>query len=611
MQLLVLSGVIAACSAPLGTVSPESTDPVATLPSETGEATPVISTKPAGAGVTPGTEIVSTPSPETGITPEEIFVQPSLEDLAKVTGAEAVPPDSIKDYVNSLKQGMADPQIRAEVARQCGVDANTLKAEYKEGSIENEFRWTVVFEGVGADGQTVTCWATNSATGELTPYPTLFDIDSSRVLGEQDGVSWTPISGEMDWAGTVPVAIDPETRKWLVPGGSTLESLADLDSWDVFENDEVVLNPIAPENMSTLLDAGYKWQNNSLINRDGYIVLTLENNQLVDPRTGEVTAVSELQLNETTGVDFGGREIVTILTRNIDGETKFYNPVIDAWVTPIDVAGSQRTIDRPDLPPATFEKWRDPKEVVIENLPVITWDDFHSGRLFYSELLNLKPWPENVRDSNFAYRQLPVLSNVWTLTQYSDIQEGMLSEGQRPILAENDPVINLGGYRMESPTNGAPMIVKSQQYLIDGQTYVLHLFFTDELANPNNPEIDLVQQSLSSPSMRITEPIVNIRPEDWCGEGGLGYEVAQPTVCTLQGYDYLAMPRTVLPTAVQNTIARYDVEGQLAEGDHTSETFPVGGEVALLQQLPLPQSSFDAHAMQYYLRSEDDPVLKP
>jgi hypothetical protein len=376
-----------------------------------------------------------------------------------------------------------------------------------------------------------------------------------------------------------------------------------------------IANPISPENMDLLTRAGYQWdeQTGELTMANGYVALTLIDGKWLDTRTGAETPPEALRPVAVNGVDFQGKEIGAVLTREVNGETQIYLPTIDAWVTPLEVPASQNVIDRPDLPKADRLKLRDPKDIVIENIPVMTWDDFHSGRLFYSELLALKEWPENVRVPNLVYRQMTMITNVWTITEYSDIEEGMVpGEGQRPILAENDGVMNLDAFRMQDPITGTWTIMKGQQYLYNGKNIVLHMFFTDELADSKSNEIGLVQLSLSNPSMRITEPIVNIRPEDWCGRGGLGYEIAQPGICALQGYDHLDLPRDVLPESLQKKIAEYDViEGQLTIADFTDETWPVGDEIARLQALPLPQNSFFQHQMEYYLLPEDSELLKP
>jgi hypothetical protein len=374
-----------------------------------------------------------------------------------------------------------------------------------------------------------------------------------------------------------------------------------------------IANPISPKNMDLLTKAGYLWDTKTgeLKMENGYIALSYQNGKWVDTRTGAKTDV-EPKLVEVNGVGFDGKDIIVILTRDVNGEKLMYNPIIDAWVSPLDVLESQLLIDRNDVIPnydisGTYEN------VTLDELPTMTWDDFHSGRLFYSELLALKSWPANVRVPTLQYHRLSLGSNVWTLSEYptADFEENIFGHDvpanvNRPILWENDGVRNLDAYKMIDPITGKWIVVKGQQYLYNGKTTVLHVGFGDDLARPESGEFGLVQMSLTNPSWKITEPIVNIGPDGWCGPGGLGFAVPQPSICALQGYDYLDLPRSVLPKALDQMIAEFDTGEQLTTV--ATETYPVGDEIFKLQQLLLPQFSAPSYrALQLYVLPESDP----
>lgn len=375
-----------------------------------------------------------------------------------------------------------------------------------------------------------------------------------------------------------------------------------------------IANPISPENMDLLTKAGYLWDTKTgeLKMENGYIALSYQNGKWVDTRTGAETDV-EPKLVEVNGVGFDGKDIIVILTREVNGEKLMYNPTIDAWVPPLDVAASQRVIDRPDLPKSERGKWRDYEIVDLNNLPEMTWDDYHSGRLFYSEMLALKPWPENVRVPKLQYMRLSMGTNVWVLSEYPNLNfDEIDSASVRPILFENDGVQNLDAFRMKDPITGEWMIVKGQQYLYDGSSVVLHVFFGGKYANTNslNGDHSIVQRSLVNPPELITQPIVNIKNDgsDYCGEGGLGEGYAdQAMVCALLGYDDLELPRIVLPNKLQQMIAVFDTGVQLMTV--ATETYPVGDEIFKLQQLPMPQNSFFERHLDAYLLSEEDPLL--
>jgi hypothetical protein len=373
-----------------------------------------------------------------------------------------------------------------------------------------------------------------------------------------------------------------------------------------------IANAISPENLNLLARAGYSWdeQTGSLNDIDGGIVLTLQNGKWLDIRTGEETSSKALKFIETNGVDFKGQDVV-ILMREINGETQMYLPTINAWVIPIDIAASQKAVSKNDFP-KTLANWKTEVKIDINDIPEITWDDFHSGRLFFSEVLAIPDLQENVRIPDLIYRRMSTITNTWSLSEYpNDNFDGVyfLNPGlvDRPILAENDGVTNYDAFKMKDPITGKMTIVKGQRYLYEGKDVILHMLFVDDLADPNSDQaFYIVQQSLTTPPQRITEPIVSLRPEDWCGEGGLGFKTAQPSICALQGYDNLDQPRDLLPKQLQSLMAQFDTEGQLT--GIATETYPVGHEIFGLQQLPLAQNSSAQHDGIYYLE-EDDPKL--
>jgi hypothetical protein len=376
-----------------------------------------------------------------------------------------------------------------------------------------------------------------------------------------------------------------------------------------------IANPISQENMDLLTQAGYEWDSKAgdLKMKNGYIALNYKDGKWFDTRTDAETAEAPT-LVKVDGVDFDGKDIVVIMTREINGETLMYQPLVDAWVPPLDVKGSRELIDRNPIVP-TMGEWGSYQNVTFDELPEISWDDFHSGRLFYSEQLALKKWPVNVRVPTLEYQRLSVITNAWSISEYpnyavsgaNNTQPGPLLGGPH-ILYENDGVRNLDAFKMKDPITGNWLVVKGQQYLYDGHTVVLHLFFGDTFTDPKTGGFDFVQRSLSNPPFKRSEPIVNMRPGDYCLEGSMGSQAAQPSICALLGYDNLDIPRSLLPDALEAMIASYDVS--VPQEGAAKDVYPVGNEIYALQQLPLPQYSAENQWLGIYLRHPDDPYFK-
>lgn len=154
----------------------------------------------------------------------------------------------------------------------------------------------------------------------------------------------------------------------------------------------------------------------------------------------------------------------------------------------------------------------------------------------------------------------------------------------------NSGIRNLSAYNMFSPITGENMVWETKQYdLADGNTLLLHMVFPDSLGDVNDANGNFITRS-SLNNDKITFPLVNIKPDDWCGRGGLGFVTPQPSICALQGYGGLDSARSVLPIELQDMIAKYDIEEQ--PDGHPTENYPVGPEIYRLQELPLPQNSF-------------------
>ena len=608
--LLIIVFALNACNPMPAKPSSDGNDPVATEPVAI---TPeiIIDQNPAGFGLPLGPQVVATPSTDSSPAPvAQIFVAPTTKDLEAQMRGEAEIPEIIKDAVALRKAAMEKKLTR--VAEICEVPVKDLKIVFKEGSVEDQYRWTLVYKGKSEAGEEYICWAGDPKTRELDKYPTVWDENTGKIETLKN--RYFKVNGDMDFAGTTPVVLR-ETGS-IIPGGQTAREANNPKNLTRYPDLPVEVlvsidNPISSENMEALTLGGYVWDGEAgvLKSRDGGNVLSYQDGKWVDPTTEVTTELSALSQIEVKALDFQGREVGAVLIREVNGERQIYLPSSDAWVVPIDVASAQQTIDRPDLPAAERGNHRSVESVVLTNLPEISFDDFKSGRLFYSELTSLKPWPANVRKPDLQYARISYITNVWGIIDSVNNDPGQPylkpftgSEG-RPSLLENDGIKNLGAYNMKDPLTGKNMVVKAQQYYVNGYTVILHMGFGDAFGDANDINSYLTKSSLNNPSERITFPLVNIRPnnQDWCGEGGLGGLLPQHSICALQGYE-MDLARDMLPPKLQSMIAEFDIEGQLTSVP--IESYPIGPEIYGLQQLLMPQNS-QKRPLDYYLLPEN------
>ena len=378
-------------------------------------------------------------------------------------------------------------------------------------------------------------------------------------------------------------------------------------------------NPITPENMGVLTKAGYVWDSKlgalQTISRE--IVLTVKGDKWVDEK-GIENALDALKIVQTNGIDYEGKPIVALLTLGQNEERTMLLPTNGQWVRPIDVAASRAIIDKKTILP-TFENWGTYEDVKLEDLSKITWEQFASGLLFYSEQLELAnyEWPADVRIPTLKYNRDS--NGYWRLSEYQNRGEvfvnteyGPPKMDGRPIVFENDGVRNFGAYEMIDPITGNKVIIKTQVYLYkQDRPVLLHMFFGDAYVI-NDEKVwasNVTQKSLSRAPYVITEPIVSLNPGDYNGfkqyfPSGTTKEIlpSQDTLANLLGYGGTPIPRSLLPQKLQDLIAKFEEEP--ITGLEVNDNYSVGAEIYAMQQSVMIQSSFYDHAMGGYLNKE-------
>lgn len=575
--LLAIAMGLSACG---GGVTPTAESPTREpeIPTVPSEASPIISEQPAGFGLTPGPEANPTPSPDLAEISGEIYVVPTKADEQNYRRAEATPPESIKDEVARYKAEME--KVKASVAQECAVDPAKLKTVFKEGSVGNEYRWTVVYETT--DGQT--CWAINAATGRLGQYPTYFDAASGRVRSIQDGISWERVDGSMDWFGTVPGLIRP--GQYVVPEGMTGLQLSDQANWNTLEvgvageTGVEIKSPFAEADMNTLNQAGYVWNGaNGTLERNGQFVLGYDGRSWVD-EAGVESSIESLKINLTDGVDFEGKPIVAVLTRTVEDQTQLYNPEFEGWQVAIDVAAARSVTEVSDFVP-TFDNWGTYDTFKFDDLVKITLDDIESGRLFYSEQLALKEWAEGVQEPVLQYAKWNS-PNYWSITQYPHLGSEYEAFVSGPVVGEptvwsNDPIRTLAGYALE----GEDTVIHSMQYRFNGQTVILKVKYEGRYSDLADSEFSEVQQALSDPQWLIVEPSVhddtNITP--------------------------------LLPVELQRRMEELSKLPPMKADE--AGFFPVGDEIFAMQRFVTEnRPTLTGRSLQIYLRDKNDRVFR-
>lgn len=340
-----------------------------------------------------------------------------------------------------------------------------------------------------------------------------------------------------------------------------------------------IANPISPENMEIFTKAGFTFHDGTLflygINR----ILKIDGNNWVD-ETGETFPFEALKILNTNGVDFEGNDVI-ILTREIDGVKKFLLRSTETWAEPIDVAASQRIIDANPDTELRQDFWGDFRYIKHENIPEISREDIDNGRLFLSEQLALKAWPNNVRTPLLQYAKWNSGGN-WDLIEFPNIggDSQVYLFGvtiDRPILWENDGVRNLDAFRVV----GEKTIILGRQYLYEGKTVVLHVPFTDQQADPTDPsgEFSNTQMALSNPTFRIVQP-----------------RVSNDSNIT-----------SLLPVELRNRMAELDALPSMLSSE--AGQYLVGDEIYAMQQFIFEDKSLLSLAMQWYVRHESDPAF--
>ncbi|MBI5351994.1 MAG: hypothetical protein HZB50_05095 [Chloroflexi bacterium] len=558
----------------------------------------VIANEPAGFGLMPG-------SPDTVI---EQFVEPTTEDAKLHMSGEAEPPEKIKEEVALIKAEME--KNKDKVAEICVVPVDQIKTVFKEGSVGNEYRWTVVYEA----GK-YTCWANVAATGKLGEYPTYFDKTTKKLKSEDEGISWERVEGHMDWAGTVPVLLNG--TKYIIPEGLSGTEIGRMNNWsalvaggtaEVFTTPAE--NPFSPEQWSKMNEAGYLWDvsTGSLV-KDGFSAFHLVDGKLVDS-SGIESSFESLKLVETSGVDYDGNPIVVMMVRGEKEDKKMYIPTSGEWVKPIDVAANQAFLEKNDFV-RTQDNYKDEVKIDYNEIPLIEWSQYEDGTLFWSTQLALKPWPKDVLEEPFWIGREGVNSNVWTLKVFptGDYDEDLFGKQHlfdRPLVTANDPVKIVSAFRVFDPNTKKEVIIKGQQYHYKGKSFILELIFSDDFAkfDDTTGAYSITQSSLVDPSRWVNSPVVNLRPGDPCNPGGR-FNVYPNTACAIQNNLALPVARTLLPDELQEKMAAFDnIE---LSGNMPRDNYLVGDWVYLLQQYLFPSYSV-AQSAAYFL-SEDDPMF--
>jgi hypothetical protein len=339
-------------------------------------------------------------------------------------------------------------------------------------------------------------------------------------------------------------------------------------------------NPIDPENMELLTMAGYIWdeQTGSLKNEDGNAILSFENGKWVD-ETGAESSVESLKINMTDGVNFDGEPIVAVLTRTVEDQTQLYNPEIEGWQVAIDVNAAQAVIAG-EGPSPTYDNHGTYKNFEFSEMVPITWEEIENGRLFYSEQLALRDWPENVLEPKLQYVKWNH-PNYWGITQYPLLGNQFNAFETGPVVGdavvwENDPIRNLAGYRVD----GENVVIHSLQYRYNGNSVILKVKHEGRFNDPNSFDFVTVQQSISDPSWLVVEPSVhndsNITP--------------------------------LLPIALQQRIS--ELNGLPPMRTIEAGYFPVGDEIFAIQRFVTENiPTFTSRHLQLYLRSVNDPIF--
>jgi len=526
----------------------------------------------------------------------ELFVALTIHDVGKSAAGEAPIPEQIKDQVAKIKAEMEKEKENA--ANICGVPVAKTNVVFKAGSIDNQVPWTVVYEAIIPASQDIpagvyTCW-TREENGSLDTYPTVWDDNGKLQITE--GNCFERLEGEVKWAGTTPVIYDPVKKKFAIPGGTIYDALLNDSSWMTLESSStseavnLIVNPISPENMNSLIAGGYYWDtlSGSLKNVDGNTALTLRDGKWVDG-SGAESSLESFKLVETNGIDYQGRDML-ILTREIDGVKKIYLPTINTWEVPIDVMAGQRLIDINANTNPTDKKWGTFETTTFDAIPIINQEDIESSLLFYSRQLILREWPADVRVPTYQYVTGGGGYRPWMISEYPDFDGyfntftgGDIIPGGKPVVWEIDAIINLDVVKYLDRATQKWVINSGTQYYYQGRSLIINTDFKDDRADPTKSEFISTQMAVGNPSWVVNSPML----VNWLG--------INPKIAEL------------LPPEVRARIAELADNPEV--GSEEVGTYLIGDEMIKFQEYTLLPRLSPKRIMQGYLMLESDPFF--
>jgi len=374
----------------------------------------------------------------------------------------------------------------------------------------------------------------------------------------------------------------------------------EANQWEASEEqvDSEVESPYSEDEMKAISDASYTWDasTQTMEFKGEKVFWKNEENKWVVSE--EDLGSDELpDVNYTNGIDSEGNPIVAMFTRTVQkeglSELQAFGPLSKEWFVPADILASQELMDLNLANDLNEGNWGDFGHITFEDIPVVTQEFANSHKLFESQLLFLREWPENVRVPKLQCIKEDIFGNYWQLSQYpmgtapSHYMGNIYYEsqpGERPIVDTNNGVNqNLSAIRYFDEASGKWVIEQGIQYLVGGHTVVLSVRHTGARANPNDPEFINTQQFLTNPAYLVVEPRCS------------GAEV-----------------RLLMPPELQDKMKELDSNSLVPSRE--AGYYPVGLETMVrLQSLKFEGDesySFEKSMLEAYLREEADPIFE-